>query len=62
MGCSKIFYFDDSVKQNVKNILPFAPTNYISIHLRLGDKFLETHETDIEHWRDYRYYDEKKTI
>ena len=39
---NEIFYFDDIVKTNVKNILSPLPINYISIHLRLGDKFLET--------------------
>ena len=39
---NEVFYFDDIVKENVKNILPSLPSNYISIHLRLGDKFLET--------------------
>ena len=39
---NEVFYFDDIVKTNVKNILSYLPLNYISIHLRLGDKFLET--------------------
>lgn len=39
---NEIFYFDDILKTNVKNILSSLPINYISIHLRLGDKFLET--------------------
>ena len=39
---NEIFYFDDIVKTNVKNVLFSLPIDYISIHLRLGDKFLET--------------------
>lgn len=39
---NEVFYFDDIIKINVNNILPLLPINYISIHLRLGDKFLET--------------------
>tara|TARA_B100001057_G_scaffold491844_1_gene582978 strand:- start:2739 stop:3485 length:747 start_codon:yes stop_codon:yes gene_type:complete len=43
---NEVFYFDDAVKTNVGNILSPLPASYISIHLRLGDKFLET---DMEH-------------
>ena len=39
---NEIFYFDNIIKTNVKTLLPSLPINYISIHLRLGDKFLET--------------------
>lgn len=39
---NEIFYFDDIIKTNVKTLLPSLPINYISIHLRVGDKFLET--------------------
>ena len=39
---NEVFYFDDIIKNNVENIAPSLPSNYISIHLRLGDKFLET--------------------
>ena len=34
-----VFYFDESVKENVNIILPSVPNNYISIHLRMGDNF-----------------------
>jgi len=37
-----VFIFTDEVKTNYNNLLEFNITNYISIHLRLGDKFLET--------------------
>ena len=39
---NEVFYFDDIIKNNVENIAPSLPSNYVSIHLRLGDKFLET--------------------
>ena len=37
-----IFYFDNAVLNNIMNITPLIPHEYISLHLRLGDKFLET--------------------
>jgi hypothetical protein len=37
-----VFIFTDEVKINYNNLLEYNITNYISIHLRLGDKFLET--------------------
>ena len=39
---NEVFYFDNVIKLNASNILSPLPNNYISIHLRLGDKFLET--------------------
>uniref|UniRef100_A0A6C0ENP1 GDP-fucose protein O-fucosyltransferase n=1 Tax=viral metagenome TaxID=1070528 RepID=A0A6C0ENP1_9ZZZZ len=42
ISLNEVFIFDTIVKLNVKNILHSLPTNYISIHLRMGDKFLET--------------------
>ncbi len=44
---------------NVKNILPVSITEYISIHLRLGDNFLETNNNDIT-WDDVRVFSEEK--
>jgi len=55
---NEVFYFDDLVKQNVSNILPYLPDNYISIHLRLGDKFLETDQKFIHVKHDTRQYSE----
>jgi len=57
---NEIFYFDDIVKTNVKNILPSLPINYISIHLRLGDKFLETDKKYIGCINDTRDFSEEK--
>jgi hypothetical protein len=41
MECKDIFDFSDDVKINASKLLPNNITNYISIHLRMGDKFLE---------------------
>ena len=38
---SDVFYFSNEIIENSKIIFPTNITNYISIHLRLGDKFLE---------------------
>lgn len=57
---NEIFYFDDIVKTNVKNILSSLPINYISIHLRLGDKFLETDKKYVLCKDDTRYFSSEK--
>lgn len=56
---NKIFYFDEYIKNNVKNIIKFLPKNYISIHLRLGDKFLETDKKYVRVKRDERSFNEE---
>ena len=56
---NEIFYFNDMVKLNLYNILPTIPNNYISIHLRLGDKFLETDIKFIVCPNNTRYYKEE---
>lgn len=57
---NEVFYFDNIVKLNVKNIFPSIPTNYISIHLRLGDKFLETDKKFVWCKNNTRKYSEKE--
>jgi hypothetical protein len=53
-----IFYFSDDVILNVsKN---FNYNDYISIHLRLGDKYLETDKSFIQCPEDTRTYNEYK--
>jgi hypothetical protein len=71
ISVSEVFKFDNRVKINVPNILPyltpsaskgyrlFLPTNYISIHLRLGDKYLETDKKYVTVKEDKRVYSEK---
>lgn len=56
----QVFYFDESVKLNVKSILPSLPCTYISIHLRLGDQFLETDRDFVLVKNDKRSFSEEK--
>ena len=60
LNLNEVFYFDDIIKKNIKNIIPSLPTNYISIHLRLGDKFLETDKDFICCIDDTRPFSEEK--
>ena len=60
ISINEIFYFDDIVKTNVKNILASLPSNYISIHLRLGDKFLETDKKAVLCKNDTRDFSSEK--
>ena len=57
---NEVFYFNNEVKLNVNTILPSVPKEYISIHLRLGDRFLETDKKYILCKRDKRVYSERK--
>ena len=59
ISLNEVFYFDNIVKTNVKNILPSLPNKYISIHLRLGDKFLETDKRFVKAKMDKRRYSEE---
>jgi hypothetical protein len=52
-----VFYFPDEVKQN-GSLFFNNDINYISIHLRLGDKYLETDESFIVCKDDTRNYNE----
>lgn len=60
LNYDEIFYFDDIVKINTKKILPYIPDHYISIHLRLGDKYLETDKKYVLCKDDVREYSEQK--
>jgi hypothetical protein len=51
-----VFEFSDEVIKNSHNLLSI--TNYISIHLRLGDKYLETDKSYILCPNDERKYNE----
>jgi hypothetical protein len=55
-----VFYFTDEVKINYMQLFPSDITNYISIHLRLGDKFLETEYNYIQCKQDTRIFSEEK--
>jgi hypothetical protein len=54
-----VFYFTDEVKTNYKDLFPPDITNYISIHLRLGDKYLETDQQYIICKDDMRSFSEE---
>lgn len=60
VNIDEVFIFDDIVKENVKNLLPSIPSNYISIHVRLGDKYLETDKKFICCVNDSRCYSDEK--
>ena len=60
ININEVFYFTDTVKLNTKTLFPQHIKDYISIHLRLGDKYLET---DIQYIRckyDKRVFSEEK--
>jgi hypothetical protein len=57
---SEVFYFTDEVKINSKYLFPQDIENYISIHLRFGDKHLETDKKYINCIEDTRYFSEDK--
>lgn len=56
----QLFKFSDIVKENCQLILDNNINNYISLHLRLGDKYLETDNNYINCLFDTRKYDESK--
>lgn len=53
-----VFEFTDEIKLNITNLLSQNITNYISIHLRLGDKYLETDKSFVLCTYDVRNYNE----
>lgn len=55
-----VFDFSDIVKTNCNIIFDNDNINYISIHLRLGDHYLETDQEYIPCLYDIREYDENK--
>lgn len=42
INIADLFYFTKTVKENIEKITPGNIKNYISVHARLGDHFLET--------------------
>lgn len=60
MLLDEVFYFDNVIINNVKNILTTIPLNYISIHLRLGDKYLEVDKKYVLCKNDTREFSEEK--
>ena len=60
MNIKDIFYFTNEVKINFEKLFPTNIKNYISIHLRLGDKYLETEEKNFVCKHDIRNFSEEK--
>jgi hypothetical protein len=60
INISDVFYFTDEVKLNSKYLMSPDITNYISIHLRIGDRFLETDKKYIHSMHDVRIFSEEK--
>lgn len=58
MPAKDVFYFSDHVISNSNKILGIK--NYISVHLRLGDSFLETDKYYVQCKTDKRIFDEIK--
>jgi len=56
----EVFEFSDEIILNSNILFPNNIDDYISIHLRLGDKFLETDMNYVECKNDVRIYDETK--
>ncbi len=53
-----IFEFSEEIKLNKNKLLSCDVDNYISIHLRLGDKYLETDKSFVLCKNDTRYFNE----
>lgn len=53
-----VFDFSDEVKENAIEMLPENITNYVTLHLRLGDKYLETDHSFVKCKNDTRLFDE----
>ena len=63
LKCEDVFFFSNEVKQNSEKLLSdilIKNIGYISIHLRLGDKYLETDKSFVMAKNDERDYDEEK--
>jgi hypothetical protein len=59
INIKNVFYFSDEIISNSYKILPNIK-NYISLHLRLGDKYLETEKSYVLCIEDQRKYDDEK--
>lgn len=56
----RVFTFSDEVRQNVGRVLPGSiGTPYISVHLRLGDKYLDTDPAFVACPNDVRSFSER---
>jgi hypothetical protein len=57
---NQVFYFSNKIKKNSKTLLSPNISSYISLHLRLGDKYLEIDKKFIDCKTDTRKYSEEK--
>ena len=55
---NQVFYFADEIKINRALLFPQDITNYLAIHLRLGDKYLETDKAYVLCKEDTRPFSE----
>jgi len=56
----RVFTFSDEVRQNVGRVLPgVIGTSYISVHLRMGDKYLDTDPAFVACPNDVRSFSER---
>jgi hypothetical protein len=53
-----VFEFSEPIHTNYKRLFPYNTTSYVSLHLRLGDKYLETDKSFVMCRDDKRYYNE----
>ena len=53
-----IFTFSEQIHANCDQLFPKNLSDYVSLHLRLGDKYLETDKAFVVVTDDERYYDE----
>lgn len=59
ININDVFYFTDKVKLNAASLFPQTVQDYVSIHLRLGDKYLETDQSFVLCTHDERQFSEK---
>ncbi len=53
-----VFTFSEAIHVNYNRLFPRNITSYVSVHLRLGDKYLETDKSFVVVKNDERYYEE----
>lgn len=53
-----IFTFSEQIHANYDRLFPKNISDYVSVHLRIGDKYLETDKSFVVVIDDERYYDE----
>jgi hypothetical protein len=59
INVNEVFYFTDELITNSKRLFPYD-ISYVSVHLRLGDKYLETPKNYIGCKEDTRSFSEEK--